>query len=289
MTRIISTDGGGIRGVIPLAVLERLGRSYRADLLAGTSTGAIVACGLAAGLSPCKLIEFYMQHGKAIFSASIGRRLNPTNAKYSGQELRKALYGVFGDRALGDLNKRVLVVGFRLDGFDSYSGTRGWGPKVWNSWQDSAARVVDVLMASTAAPTYFPMAGEYIDGGVCANNPAMCAVTEAMARGNARVSDIEVLSLGTGRYPRYVDRHGGDYGQVAWLRRGLIDIILDGGVQIPEYQCSALLGRRHVRVQPIIPDTLSEMDEPKNISGLLNVASALDLDAAAEMMTRWAE
>lgn len=293
MYRILSIDGGGLRGVIPLQWLNTLTTEFptfmqKVDMVAGTSTGGIIACGLAAGMQPHEMVEFYLNEGEEIFRASMWRKAAAPLflSKYLNDNLTRALTNVFGDRCVHSLQKKIVVCSFRLDGFDAGSGQRRWGPKFFNSWQDKDEQIVDVCLATSAAPTYFPMHGALVDGGIVANNPAMCAVCEAARRG-APVGEIEVLSLGTGKRPSFINHRDRDWGGVDWARHGLIDLLMEGGESIPDFQCRTLLDRRYTRVQAALTDELSPMDKPDNMDELLLFAQTANLDPARALAAAW--
>lgn len=203
--RILSIDGGGIKGLYPASFLEGLMEMNAAwdrplwsyfDLIAGTSTGAILAAGIAADIPIKKMVEFYQTYGKKIFSKPnlLGQIFTH---KYSPSALQKALEDVFGDKVLGDCKTRLVIPSFEL----STMKTRVFKTKHHPSFKvDYRKRLVDILMASAAAPTYFPARrvdrGYYLDGGIGANNPSAIAVIEAIRYCCWKPEDLYVLSLG---------------------------------------------------------------------------------------------
>jgi len=185
MYRILSFDGGGIRGLVTLALLKRLETQIPnlikgADLLAGTSTGGIIALGLAAGKSVDDMIALYQNNGKDIFDESWFNNIRDlgglAGADYSQKNLEKLLDGIFADKQLKDLSKRVLIPSFNLDDGDPDATKRTWGPKFFHNFPgedtDGAESVVDVALDTSAAPTYFPTHGSFIDGGVVPRTPS---------------------------------------------------------------------------------------------------------------------
>ena len=127
-------------------------------------------------------------------------------AKYGNENLRRLLQDTFGGRKLQDLNPRVLVPSFRLDNQETDPANRSWNPKFFHNFpgedNDGECLIADVAMAS-AAPTYFPSYGEYIDGGVIANNPSMAAIAQVLDGRNqpsdrGTLNEIKLLSVGTG-------------------------------------------------------------------------------------------
>src|SRR5437867_8441668 len=172
MYRILSFDGGGIRGLLTLAILKRLEAEIPnlirgADLLAGTSTGGIIALGLAAGKSVDELISLYKNNGERIFDDSwfddIRDISGLVGADYDQKNLGKILKGIFKDMRLKDLGKRVLIPSFNLDNGDKDETKRTWNPKFFHNFpgedSDGDESVVEVALDTSAAPTYFPTHG----------------------------------------------------------------------------------------------------------------------------------
>jgi patatin-like phospholipase/acyl hydrolase len=168
--RILSVDGGGVRGVLAARILDRLERALpeivdQADLLAGTSTGSIIAVGLAMGLSPAKLVSLYQRDSCQIFHQSLLHDLGDLwgfiGAKYSGKNRWHGLYPTFGETTLGQLGKKVLVATFDLGGRPDANGVHQWRARFFHNFEgpSSAAndKAIDVIMRSSAAPTFFPI------------------------------------------------------------------------------------------------------------------------------------
>ena len=218
MYKILSIDGGGIRGIVPARVLERLethlpGIVQEFDLYAGSSTGAVLAAGFAYGFDPRFMRQMYQGFGKQVFADSIWDDLRDLKyilgADYSIDNLKALLERVIGETTLGDLEKKVLIATFDLK--DESRDPPRWKPKFFHNYPDSRGdseeRLVDVVIRSAAAPIYFPIYQGYIDGGVSAINPSMCALAQAFNEG---FLDIRLLSLGTGNNPRWLDGQNGD-------------------------------------------------------------------------------
>lgn len=297
--RILSLDGGGIRGVMTARLLERIeervpGFLGRADLLAGTSTGSILAVGLAKGLGPGGIRELYENDGPSIFKHNFFDDLADgwglVHAKYATAPRLKALKKVFGDTTLGQLGKRVVVATFDLDsttGPSSKPVKRTWKPKFFHNFpgadSDGAERAVDVVMRSSAAPVYFPIYQNFVDGGVVANNPSVCAVAQALnpGTGGQVLQDLRVLSLGTGFNAQWVTSDHGDWGVMNWGFK-LVDMLMDGAVGLADYQCAQLLGECYRRVNVDLGESIG-MDDVDAIPRLLALADGVDLDP----IVRW--
>ena len=169
--RILALDGGGIRGLITAMLLERLehacpGFLDQIDLFAGTSTGGLLALGLAAGKSPHDARKLYETYGEKVFADTVLDNIRDLGtllgADYSLQPLREALTLEFPGLRLRDLPKKVLVSSFDLDNqAQGQAGTRFWKPKFFHNFpgpdSDGDQWVVDVGLYTSAAPTYFPI------------------------------------------------------------------------------------------------------------------------------------
>ncbi|MFA5941364.1 MAG: CBASS cGAMP-activated phospholipase [Sinimarinibacterium sp.] len=271
--RILALDGGGLRGLITARLLQRLnddpvtaGWLDQADLIAGTSTGGILALGLAKGKSPGEICDLYIRKGRKIFDDSIWddvRDLGKTiGADYSNKALRKELNAIFGSTRLKDLKKRVTIPTFDLDNEAPSAAERTWKPKIFHNFpgkdSDGQALAVDVAMYTSAAPTYFPSVDGYVDGGVYANNPTLVALAQAIsqkipANERASLDEVVLLSVGTGVNLTYIKGQSLNWGYAQWIKP-LINILMDGVAGISDYQAAQLLGDRYARLQIVFDD-----------------------------------
>ena len=259
--QILSLIGGGIRGAFVTSYLkeleQKLGRPIAEcfDLIAGTSTGGIVAAGLASGMSAERMHQFYVDYGASIFTErdpyrakGVYRYLFPTvnwifkkrtgselasafRSRYCPFALEKAFEEGFGDRTLGDIQCTRLIM-------PSVNLTKG-EPHVFRSTHlpeavhDRHIKISDAVIATTAAPTYFPhreIDGDaYVDGGVWASDPSMLAVAEAIRIQHFLnfhdptapniTNNIHLLSVGTGRADFSLSPPGADAGLLFWAKR----------------------------------------------------------------------
>jgi patatin-like phospholipase/acyl hydrolase len=302
ISRILAVDGGGVRGVIPAIVLQRLsaepgleGWLDRVDFLAGTSTGGLIALSLAAGVDVADLRGLYEQRAAHVFADSLlddvkdlGKLLG---ADYRVANLEREVHKVLGDRTLAQLDKRVLVAAFDLD--NEAPVERTWKPKLFHNFpgEDSDGDVLAyrVGTASAAAPTYFATFDGYIDGGVYATNPSMCALAQTQdpripANERADLQELRLLSLGTGQSLQHIEGNTHDWGYVQWVRP-LIDLMLDGVKGIAHYQCAQLLGSRYHRLAPTFPPGRHiGMDAVGDIPYLSDFASQLDLSSTVHWL-----
>lgn len=248
--RILSLDGGGIRGLFSAAFLdhveEHTGKRFadHFDLIVGTSTGAIIALGLASGMPAADVLRFYQEHGPTIFSGGrrFGQLLKP---KYSNEPLIEALKGVFGDRTLNDLDVPVCIPSYEL-----VEGT----PRVFKNdhhpdlhW-GGRLPVWKVAAASSAAPLYFPSVevqahDSHIDGGIWANNPIMVGITEAVRYLDRDIGDIRALSVGTGSQAFRLERkRSAALGWIGWGRdKRIVNVVFDAQSQSAHHAARLLL------------------------------------------------
>ncbi len=322
LTRILSIDGGGIRGIIPgqiLVALEkmlqektgnpnaRIGEYF--DLIAGTSTGGILACLYLCPdsqdpkrprFSAEEAVGLYMQYGGEIFDASLFQKMKSmagvSDEKYSEKALENILTTYFGDTELKDLIKPCLISAY--DVHDSKA--------VFFTQQDARKEegrnfyVRDVARATSAAPTYFEAAQvisksgvsyPLIDGGVFANNPALCAYAEARhwdLGGNKihpKTEEMMILSIGNGgsMKMRYEYEKVKDWGIVEWIQP-LISIMMSGVDQTVDFQLrqifqSAEANKQYIRITP----------ELNNANALMDDASEENLAALKEAGTKASE
>lgn len=309
--RILSFDGGGIRGVLTAVLLDRLLTAYPSllkdqpntvTMFAGTSTGGILALGLAAGLTPTQIRDLYVTNGKLIFDSSWIRDVveigGLSGSKYDNTNLKQILQETFGALKLQDLAPRVLISSFSLDNEATDPSERTWNPKFFHNFpgadSDGESLVVDVAMSTSAAPTYFPSYGVYVDGGVVANNPSLAAVAQALDGRNqpnerATLGEIKLLSLGTGASLQYIDGTDHDWGDAQWIKP-ILNVMMDGSVGVADFQCRQLLGDRYCRVEPIFPAGRSfPMDDVSKIVDLMNLAQGYDLTSTVAWLSalRW--
>lgn len=293
---VLSIDGGGIRGIIPAVVLTELERRTGRrvadlfDLIAGTSTGGILAAALtvrdeAGGLrwTAEELIDLYVSEGPEIFSQSlIDKILNPLgllDERYDDKALERAINRYIGDARLTELATDVLLTAYDTEGrtpffFKSHVAA---GAPSWNH------RVSDAVRATVAAPTYFEphllttamQRYSLVDGGVFANNPAMSAYAEADRIAPGR--PVRLVSLGTGSLNRcypYEDVKG--WGVVEWIRP-LIAVVFDGQSDAVSTQLDELLAERHHRFQIELNGASDDLDDvrPENLEALRRLGQAL--------------
>ena len=306
--KVLSIDGGGIRGIIPAMILSDIEKRTKTPiaklfhLIAGTSTGGILALALtkpdAQGKPEYraeKLIGFYQTEGKRIFSCSTVHKVQAVwslwDERYLSEGIEGVLHQYFGEARLKDAVTDVLIASYEIERRVPYF-FKTTDAKTKEGCDFSMEQVA---RATSAAPTYFePLKIEIknstdyfalIDGGVFANNPAMCAFVEAKSI-YSHEDDFLVVSLGTGELTRTLPyEKAKHWGLAAWAKP-LLSVIFDGVSDTVDYQLKRLLppgkdGRiRYYRFQARLDKPNDDMDDvsPENIRSLSLLGEALIRD-----------
>lgn len=231
--KILSIDGGGIRGLLPCLVLAELEKRFLDgspigkyfDMIVGTSTGGIIALGLGQGKSAHAISKFYVERGRRIFPGGrlsrlthgwAGLAFTPYNRRNLEDELRREL----GSGHFGSALIPTCIPSFEGKFGEPYIFKTPHHPDYKN---DQHERLVDVGLSTAAAPTYFAAVERhgyvFADGSIWANNPAMIGVVDAMGCFDIDRTQIRLLSLGCGQQEyrmRWWHRIGG---QLIWAKK----------------------------------------------------------------------
>ena len=289
--KVLTIDGGGIRGIIPAIILDELQKRLSQalwqafDLIAGTSTGGIIALGVGTRCkdgqpyAPDELVDLYVQNGPSIFKKNlVTAEREIILPKYSPDSLEAVLGQFFADTQFDAALTPLLISSYDLQGqipffFKSHKIARDPNYN-WN--------VTDIARATSAAPTFFPPLhlvrgnDDYtlIDGGVFVNNPAMAAYAEARSL-YPDSGRIMVVSLGTGdRQDQITYASAKDWGLLGWAKQ-IVPVFMDSVSEAVDYELNALPGCTYYRLQvPDLQEASSDMDDvtPENLANLQTVA-----------------
>ena len=272
--QILALSGGGYRGLFAASILEELEAragyplKSRFNVLAGTSIGALLAAGIACGVPASKMAAAFRDHGEQIFDRSVwilGRKmpwkraaLGLVRSRYSPMGLEavaRKILGPAADAPIRDLAMPLLVVA---------TNRQHRRAAIFRSWEGPAAEfakatLLQAVMASAAAPTYFPdqrvCGSSLIDGGIIANAPDLIALIEWISFKGALIEECDILSLGTAGgvrrgSPQAQTGHG-TLGSMLPTRLGGLDLFgvtLAAQQELTNEACAKLLGSRHVRI-----------------------------------------
>ncbi|QWH64097.1 hypothetical protein EXW39_28850 (plasmid) [Bacillus mycoides] len=253
--KILAIDGGGMKGVFPAKYLsdieEQVGKPIHQyfDLIAGTSTGGIIALGLANDISAKDILELYLKRGKDIFGNR--RTILPysKDSHYGNDGLIQVLQETFGDKLLKEVNTMVCIPSIEH---------QKASPKVYKTphhphfIKDGNIEIWKIALATSAAPTYLPAAviddNECkIDGGLWANNPVLVAIAEAVKLGYS-LDQIKVLSIGTGTSLYEVDNKHAIRGGILSWGANLVDFTMQAQSKGAFYTACYLIGNRLSRI-----------------------------------------
>ena len=285
MKRILSIDGGGIKGVFPAAFLACLEEDLQGrpigeyfDLIVGTSTGGIIAMALGLGFSAKEILKFYEEMGTEVFPTQniLMRWIKKIKGPlYDNGPLEAVLRRKFGDLTLGNSKTRLVIPTYNYKQGEVHIYKTAHNERFKNDFKKQA---VEVCLATSAAPTYFPVYSgiqgqPLIDGGVFANNPTSLAIIEAMTVLNWGLEDLCVLSLGCTQYafpeiPRYAKYVPG--GLVDWGPK-VDDLFMQGQAAVSHSTATLLLGRNKEKLWRYSPNVAYgrfELDNVKRIDEL---------------------
>jgi patatin-like phospholipase/acyl hydrolase len=292
-----------------LATMERnTGRriAEHFDLITGTSTGGLIAIALAMGASAEDVVRFYQERGAAIFppAKGVGGWLKTVRKfrrpKFTPSSLREAVASVVGDKTLGSATTRLAIPAYDASMGRIYVFKTPHQPE---RQQDRDVKAVDVALATSAAPTYFPAhklpehRGVFIDGGVWANCPAMVGIVEAVAFCGQRLEDLRMLSVSTTNYPFRIAEPIQLGGLLGWGHK-VVETFMFGQAQGAVAQAHCLLGDRFHRIDYMTEPRIYAMDDARVVEELISLgrgeaekvahrsaASALFLDGAPQAVS----
>ena len=297
--KVLSIDGGGIKGLYSATVLKHLEERFGAplykhfDLICGTSTGGLIALALSLGKSSEAIANFYADRGSQIFPDNTwlkrrfgGLRQVLWRGKYSDKQLKTALIEFLGDQTImADAKTHLCIPSFNLTTGEPIVFKKPFG----NYYRDGNLNMVDVALATSAAPTYFPLAkidhpslqGLFADGGLWANNPTLCGVLEALDHfvgPDKPYSTYKVLSIASIAQPNGWRFKGSRRRSFLKWKDRLFQTTLDGQSYFTDFFAQKIISNTtprgsYFRIPP--PKQLSE-EHSKDID--MDLASTASLD-----------
>lgn len=308
--RILALDGGGVKGAFTAAFLAEIEKDFRKplyqyfDLIAGTSTGGILALGLSLGISAEDLLRFYVDKGPVIFPmtnvfgrAKRGFRQLFFGPKYQGDALSEAISAAYfpdgNIKTMKDSNCRLVIPSYNTIGGQHHIFRT---PHNELLKYDADKNMAHVARASAAAPTYFSASdvadgfvpSNHLDGGVWANCPAMAAIVEATTYLGVSLQRIDVLSIGTTKEPFSATKFKDS--SIAGWNKNLITLLMDAQVNSAVDHAENLVGKaRFLRIDQTIKPGEFTLDDSRRISELANLGrqQARDYEIRSQIKSRF--
>ena len=278
--RILSIDGGGVKGVHALGLIQLIQKEIdsgfldKIDCFAGTSTGALICVSLAMGISPKRLLFYYKFFGKRIFSKI--RNLESSGARYQTEKFKEILERVLPkDIDFDGVKSDLIIPACRLD----HPETKRWEIEVYDSFCTPKVPLLDAALASSSAPIYFPSYKGCVDGGIYAVNPSFVALGKAIdpACANRRLDDVKILSIGNGINPLSISNEV-NWGVSEWMdgknekvNFPLFALMTDLGAEGLDYPLKQLLKERYLRMNSVLSESV-DIDDASKIGSLIQAA-----------------
>ncbi len=277
---ILALDGGGARGIYPAQLLASIEQALGApvkesfDLIAGTSTGSIIAGAAAVGIPMAQVVDLFNLETGRIFQR---RRLGSfhVRSKYALHPLEQVVRKHVSRMTLGEITTPLMITSSDI----STGGVHVFKSRYLQDLGEPYVRDADVILgdailASCAAPTYFDPVpvGDLLlaDGGLWANNPSMIALTEAVSRFGQRVEQVHILSIGTGHSVNLY-RKSRRWGLLTgWGRRKMVAYVLALQSQASANMAQLLLADRYLRLDPEIEAW--DLDDTQHLDNLSALA-----------------
>lgn len=292
---IINFDGGGLRGLLSISLFEKIQMQFpdmmrSTNMIGGTSTGSLIALGLAYGLSAREIKELYSEaNAKYIFSKSYSEVIRP---KYDNKNLKEVLLKVFPENLrLKDLSKLVIIPTLYIG-----NETSEWKPIFYNNLPNSPtenARVVDVAMSSSAAPVFFPTYQCHIDGGIIASDPSLATIVYTLSKAlDKSLQEIRLLSIGTGYLYNSIKEDTTSWGAMDWILSKepslpIISLTLEGNAQTSQLFSKMLLEDNYHRLNPRMNRDVG-MDDLEALEYLKNLGENYNIEETIKWITnKW--
>jgi len=291
--RILSIDGGGMKGLFSLAFLSTIEEIIKSkisnyfDLIVGTSTGGIIALGIGLGFTTEQILDLYSKHGTQIFprekiSSAYRSFNNLFHPKYNNKKFESILIDFFNKYNLGNSKNRLVIPSFNPATGDVYLFKTAHHIRFVQDYKLAAWKVA---RATSAAPTFFSsqkigIATDLIDGGLWANNPSIVAITEAIGILEQKIEDIALLSIGQTNSSISINKSTRKSGGIIqWLYAASPNLFMHLQLLVAHKQASHLLAKGiYYRIDPGTFPSSIPLDHP---------GKALDLIPYGEQAARF--
>ncbi|PHR57989.1 MAG: patatin [Robiginitomaculum sp.] len=290
--KILSIDGGGIKGILPAQILAEIevelcnGKPISSyfDMITGTSTGGILAIGLAAGVKARDLLSMYLDRGSEIFPKKGKVLLSPFSTIHDRGPLESIVRETLGKRKFGEANTRLCIPSLYNEGEPVMRKTAHHP----DYKKDHAREMASVALETSAAPLFLGGYREseeiFLDGGLFINNPIMAAVVDALACYQVQRHKISVLSIGCGHTPLTFDEKIANKGATYWAanaQRFASHLQSHNALG----QAGLLIGRNNVlRVDPTIKVEIDMDDYKEAASRLPSLGKKAFTDNKSDML-----
>jgi patatin-like phospholipase/acyl hydrolase len=286
--KILSIDGGGIRGIFPAHILSCISTRLhipmieKIQLITGTSTGSIIAAGLACGIDADKIVALYRKKGESIFTPRFSffpRFIRPMfHSVYNNNPLYEELTNIFQDIKLGDIKTPLIIPATDIGN----GSVHVFKSKFSNEFtRDENVYVRDAVMASCSAPTFLDptTVNEYLlaDGGLWANNPSLIGMIDAQRRLGVSKCDIQILSIGTGHAKKaYGTEAKKNWGfMCAWKRKEFVNFIMSLQAQATYNYLQLMLEKEQILRLNFETDKMLPMDDCSIINDIVSRADQI--------------
>lgn len=294
---VLSFDGGGVRMVLQNQILTRILEAHpnfleKVNVFAGTSAGSVLATGLATGILPGNTNLISKPLVEKIFKKSLTRPIGIFKNKYDSHGLRENLEDVFGANREFPDDKKLFITSFKAcaDADQLLNTEPGrpkwllprvarWHPIAYHNLDDvhPQSNIVDAMLSSSAAPTYFPIFKGNVDGGIGNTNPTLSVLTKLISKG-VDISNIYILSIGSGENSNFLPERyeNAEWGVASWAPH-ILDMLFDASQELTSQQAYEILGDNFWRVQPVLGDTPIALDDVESYDKLIQIGKNFDL------------
>jgi len=310
-TFVLSLDGGGIKGAVSARILARIAFEFpeimeKVDLIAGCSTGSILAGMLATGFTPEDVCDVFKTASPVVFRTTVWQQLKHLGfiggSHHDGDGKYKVLEAAFQGKTMKELNCGICITASHVseDIKDQQCAPRVWSNVVAHTDhafeghhefdKDHGAEefcvldmnLADVINGATAAPLYFPSHHGHIDGALWSNNPSSAALATIAPMRDFK--NVTLLSISTGIQAKTSRCDAGKWGLTQWLP-WLLDFLMDSTATAAHFTSKAMLQERYHRINPTLP-RLFALNDVGAVDELNVIANGVDLTSTFAFLDR---